>query len=167
MQHKASDRKTKLTDIHSICYHYSIMCAFRPLIGIETPDSDFRATDVCSQAAQSILALVQAYDDMFTLQRVPGILPYIVLSAGLFGQAVEDSGSHLEPAYVLLREQVPAMKQVKDGGQEFEPNLQGSPATAAYVQVSMVDHARFLLQKISSTHVVAKTAISKLLETYC
>ena len=159
---KAVQCTAELTYNYSICYHYSVMCAFRPFIGIETPESEFRATDVCSQAAQSILALVQSYDDMFTLQRVPGMLPYFILSAGLFGMAVEDSGSHLEPAYVLLREQVPAMKQVKDGGQEFEPNLQGSPANACYVQVSMVDHARFLLQKIASTHVVAKVAIAKL-----
>ena len=140
------------------------MCAFRPFIGIEAPGSDFRATNLCSQAAQSILALVQSYDDMFTLQRVPGMLPYFVLSAGLYGLAVEDSGSHLEPAYVLLREEVPAMRQVKDGGQEFVPNLHRNPASASYVQVSMVDHARFLLHKIASTHVVAKLAISKLKE---
>jgi len=62
-------------------YHYAILLLFRPFIKLEFVGSGVSPRDVCSQAADAITALVNSYDQLYTLYRTPSSVPYIVLTA--------------------------------------------------------------------------------------
>ncbi|KAF1732019.1 Conidial development protein fluffy [Beauveria bassiana] len=57
-------------------YHFCLLCAFRPFIGCNFTDTESQPHEMCGQAVQSILALAQSYDDLFTLRRVSALIPY-------------------------------------------------------------------------------------------
>lgn len=81
-------------------YHFSLLCAFRAFIGLKLDNSDVRPQNICSQAAQSVLALAQSYDDLFTLHRVSGFIPYFITTSGLFSLAMEKAGSRIDDVYL-------------------------------------------------------------------
>ncbi|KAM3536752.1 hypothetical protein MY4038_000207 [Beauveria bassiana] len=84
-------------------YHFCLLCAFRPFIGCNFTDTESQPHEMCGQAVQSILALAQSYDDLFTLRRVSALIPYFVCASGLFSLAIEDSGSRMD--FIHLRPQ--------------------------------------------------------------
>lgn len=117
---------------------------------------------VCTQAAQSIMSLVHSYDDLFTLQRVPTLLPYIVLATALFALALEETDLEITVMQRhLLQEQVPMMTQITTGQQEFGPTPRQSDASP-FTKVSIVQLARSKLRKMGSSHPLAAVAESKL-----
>lgn len=144
-------------------YHFSLLCAFRPLITQRlTANVELEVINICSQAAQSILSLAQSYDDLFTFQRVPTLMPYIILATALFGLAMEESDYRIQSMYQnMIPQQVPAMTQVQPGQQEFGPNP-NSDMPKQFNPVSFVYHARLKLSKMGTRHAMAKVAASKI-----
>jgi hypothetical protein len=68
---------------NSIYYHFAILLLFRSLIKLRFIGSSILPRDVCAQAAEAITNLVRSYDQLYTLQRTPSFVPYIVLTAGI------------------------------------------------------------------------------------
>jgi len=78
-------------------YHFCLLCAFRPFVSLSLDGVDVYPQEICTQAVHSILALAQSYDDLFTLRRVSGLIPYFICASGLFSLAMEDGGSQVGP----------------------------------------------------------------------
>lgn len=139
-------------------YHFCLLCAFRRFASLPLEDSEVRPHEICTQSAQSILALTQSYDDLFTLRRVSGLIPYFVFTCGLYCLAVEDSGARMDPAH-LRRAGEP---------RRAEPNRHDNPsggsAFPSHVTMSAAAHAHLLLAKMGSTHPAASIASRKLQE---
>lgn len=137
-------------------YHFCLLCAFRPFVSPALEDSDVWPREMCVQAAQSILALAQSYDDLFTLRRVSGFIPYFVCASALFCLAIEDSDSRIDPGHLRLQDNAPQIIEpepkkhgkYRDGGSSF----------ATQVRISAAAHARQLLSKMGSTHPAATVA---------
>ncbi|KAL2141533.1 hypothetical protein VTI28DRAFT_2233 [Corynascus sepedonium] len=145
-------------------YHFSLLCAFRPFIDLKLENSDVRPQDICSQAAQSVLALAQSYDDLFTLRRVSGFIPYFIATSGLFSLAMEDRGSRIDDVYLRSGdhdfESGASDRRMEED--KLDANEGGPPAATSHLRMSMAAHACLLLAKISSTHPAAATADSLL-----
>lgn len=122
---------------------------FRPFIGQVQPVYNNQPLDICIQATQSLLALAQAYDDLFTLRRVPGFMPYLICTSGLFGLAMEESGSAIDPVH--LRTGNDTSQRSEHGGIKCKDERHGHPNKSPYIQVSVVTHARLLLAKMGSS----------------
>ncbi|KAM3522943.1 hypothetical protein NHJ13051_005403 [Beauveria bassiana] len=143
-------------------YHFCLLCAFRPFIGCNFTDTKSQPHEMCGQAVQSILALAQSYDDLFTLRRVSALIPYFVCASGLFSLAIEDSGSKMD--FIHLR---PQGAVISDIPPPLLTNL-GEPASEtslSRVRVSTVVQARLLLSKMGESHPAAALAAAKLRES--
>lgn len=133
---------------------------FRPFIGEVDEGGNTLAHEMCIQATQSLLALAQAYDDLFTLKRVPALMPYFVCTAGLFFLAMEDSGLVIDLVHLRVGNndsqlfQSGTMKYTT----EEDGKLPGQEPNLPYVQMPAVAHARLILAKMCSTHPAAVTA---------
>lgn len=64
-------------------YHFSILLLFRPFIKLEIVGSGVSPRDVCSQAADAIMALTNSYSQLYTLRRTPSFVPYFVMAASI------------------------------------------------------------------------------------
>jgi hypothetical protein len=144
-------------------YHFCLLCVFRPFVGLALEDSDTRPHEICTQAAQSILALAQSYDDLFTLRRVSGLIPYFICVSGLFSLAMGDKGSHMEPVYLRLGDDGPSMTSFEQMTHDTTDRHHGASIFPSRVKISAATHARLLLAKIGSTHPAAIMA-DKLLQ---
>ncbi|KAM3541266.1 hypothetical protein ARSEF1564_005827 [Beauveria bassiana] len=143
-------------------YHFCLLCAFRPFIGCNFTDTESQPHEMCGQAVQSILALAQSYDDLFTLRRVSALIPYFVCASGLFSLAIEDSGSKMD--FIHLRPQGAVISEIPP---PLLTNL-GEPASEtslSRVRVSTVVQARLLLSKMGESHPAAALAAAKLIES--
>ncbi|KAM3537244.1 hypothetical protein ARSEF1564_009832 [Beauveria bassiana] len=155
-----SSRSPFILFIH-MYYHFCILCTFRPIVGFDFASSEVQPHEVCVQAVQSILTLAQSYDDLFTLQRVPALVPYFVCASGLFGLAIEDSKADMD--FVQLRPMAAISPQ-----QPHPSNLQVAgffpPETTAplEIKVSTVVQARLLLSRMGASHPAAAIAKKKL-----
>ena len=131
---------------------------FRPFIGQALDGFSNQPHEICAEATQSLLALAQAYDDLFTLRRVPGLMPYFVYISGLFGLAMGDSGLFMDPVYLRAgrnASQLSSFQPREDiPHNEKHTNSDSSP----YVQLPAATHARLLLAKMSSGHPTAVVA---------
>ena len=158
------DRRTELA-LSSMYYHFCLLCMFRPFIGQALQGISNQPHEICMQATQSILALAQAYDDLFSLRRVPAFMPYFVVIAGLFGLSMEDSGFGM--AFVHLRTDVSSsqsqMLESRCKGNDVRGKIDYS-GHCPYVQISAVSHARLLLDKMSLSNPVAAVAERQLRE---
>lgn len=66
---------------------------FRPVIKFRFIRSATSPRDVCTQAADAITTLVRSYDQLYTLQRTPCFVPYIVVAASItHPEASKESG---------------------------------------------------------------------------
>ncbi|KAH7111007.1 nitrate assimilation regulatory protein nirA, partial [Dactylonectria estremocensis] len=139
-------------------YHFCILCAFRLFVSLAVGESDIQPHEICTQAAQSILALAQSYDDLFTLRRVSGLVPYFICASGLYGLGMIDSGSAMDPVHLRLRDQTPPMIKFEPDMYETVVNHSGASAPPSHLKMSAAAHARLLLAKIGSTHPVATMA---------
>lgn len=152
-----------LTTSRSMYYHFCILCTFRPFVSSDFASSEVQPHEMCVQAVQSILTLAQSYDDLFTLRRVPALIPYFVCASGLFGLAIEDSRADME--FVNLRPRAAISPQ-----KPHPSNLQVAgffpPETTApsEIKVSTVVQARLLLSRMSASHPAAAMAKEKLNE---
>ncbi|KAK0639033.1 hypothetical protein B0T16DRAFT_235932 [Cercophora newfieldiana] len=143
-------------------YHFCLLSAFRPFVSLTLENAEVKPQEICTQAVHSILALAQSYDDLFTLRRVSGLIPYFVCASGLFSLAMEDGGSQVGP--LRLRrgdgEAVMTEADLKEG-ELAGLQMLGHPRTpvqTSHVKISPAAHARSLLAKIGSTHLAAMTA---------
>ena len=150
----------------SMYYHFCLFCAFRPFIGLRSlGDADIQPQEICTQAAQSILALAQSYDDLFTLRRVSGAMPYFICASGLFNLALEDQngrnggGSNQQPGddddslMMNYTDPEPPEQQLRGLSVSAE-----SAASQLLLKTSAAGHARLLLAKMGSTHPAARVA---------
>jgi hypothetical protein len=64
-------------------YHFAILLLFRPFIKLEIVGSGVSPRDVCVQASDAIMALVNSYSQLYTLRRTPSFVPYFVLAAAI------------------------------------------------------------------------------------
>lgn len=124
--------------------------------------SELRPHEICAQAVQSILSLVQSYDDLFTLRRVSALVPYFVCASGLFSLAVEDSGSHMD--FVQPRPRAAVEPQAAAPANSGVIPITSKTTSPAQIKVSAVAQARLLLSKMGSTHFAAAMAEAKLTE---
>lgn len=51
--------------------------------------------DVCSQAADAITTLVRSYDQLYTLQRTPSFVPYLILSSSIMHLVLSNTSNGL------------------------------------------------------------------------
>lgn len=115
---------------------------------------------MCTQAVQSILALAQSYDDLFTLRRVSALVPYFVCASGLFSLAVEDSGSNMD----FVRHLSPRVTQELQLPHADVAGSSSGTGSASRIKVSTVVQARILLSKMGKSHPAAAMAAEKLNE---
>lgn len=64
-------------------YHFAILLLFRPFIKLDIIGSGVSPREICTQAADAILTLVNSYSKMYTLQRTPSFVPYFVLTSSI------------------------------------------------------------------------------------
>lgn len=139
-------------------YHFGLLCAFRPFISIPVEHPNLQPYHICKQSAQSILALAQSYDDLFTLRRVSALIPYFVCTSGLFSLALEGEGSPSDTVHLRLGDP-PSLNtaQLREYN-AVATNHYGYSTTPSYFKISATVHASLLLAKMSSTHPAASLA---------
>lgn len=64
-------------------YHFAILLLFRPFIKLDIMGSGVSPRDICIQAADAILTLVNSYSKLYTLRRTPSFVPYFVLTSSI------------------------------------------------------------------------------------
>ncbi|KAL6411058.1 fungal specific transcription factor [Ilyonectria robusta] len=140
-------------------YHFCVLCAFRPFVSLAWNHSDIQPHKICAQAAQSILALAQSYDDLFTLRRVSALIPYLVCASGMYGLGMSDSGSPMDLVYLRLGEYTLPPIEPEFDMSEFGIKRTGAPGPPpSRIKMSVVAHARLLLAKTGSIHPAAMVA---------
>ena len=131
---------------------------FRPFIGDDLTGCSTPPLEICSQAAQALLALAQAYDDLFTLKRVPGLMPYFVCTAGLFYLAMGDSGMAVQPVHLRAGGNGSQLRQSMTLEHGYIDAESRSSQNSSFIQMQAVAHAHLLLAKMCSTHPAAAAA---------
>lgn len=145
-------------------YHFCLLCAFRPFVSLSLDNTDVRPQEICTQAVHSILALAQSYDDLFTLRRVSGLIPYFICVSGLFSLAMEDGGSQVGPLRLRRADGEAAMTDIDVADVQrihstARPGGRSSlDVQTSHIKISPAAHARGLLSRIGSTHPAAMTA---------
>lgn len=139
-------------------YHFCLLCAFRPFVHLILNGTDLRADEICIQATQSILALGQSYDDLFTLRRVSGLIPYFICASGLFSLGMEEGGSQIDDVHLRPGDEASFTASASTADRESFAAYTGTHAAPSHVRMSAAAHARLLLAKISSTHPAAVVA---------
>jgi hypothetical protein len=139
-------------------YHFCLLCAFRPFLGHHLGGSDIKPRQICSQAAQSILALSQSYDDLFSLRRVSGLIPYFVCASGLFSLAIEDSTSRMDPVHMRVKDNAPPVIKTEPKEHKSDGAPYAASAIPPHAKISAAAHARLLLTRMGSTHPAATVA---------
>jgi hypothetical protein len=72
-------------------YHFAILLLFGPFMKVRFLESRVSPTQICLQAADAIASLISSYRQLFTLQRTPSFVPYIVLASGIMHLACADT----------------------------------------------------------------------------
>lgn len=65
----------------SMYYHYALLLLFRPFINLRILRSGVVPHDVCLQAADNILSLVQSYGRLYAIRNAPAFIPYVTLAS--------------------------------------------------------------------------------------
>lgn len=131
---------------------------FRPFIGQPLQNCNNRPHKICLEATQCLLVLVQAYEDLFSFERVSGLIPYFVCTAGLFGLAMEESGSAMSPVKLRIDNEDSQLYDLERTGHESTGEMHGRVKKTSYVEISAVAHAHLLLAKMCSSHSAAVVA---------
>ncbi|KAH7146687.1 nitrate assimilation regulatory protein nirA [Dactylonectria estremocensis] len=139
-------------------YHFCVLCAFRPFISLTWNQSDIQPHKICAQAAQSILALAQSYDDLFTLSRVSGLIPYFICASGMYGLGMSESGSPMDLVHLRLGDYTLPPIKSEFTISDFGTKQACASAPPSHIKMSIAAHARLLLAKIGSTHPAAMVA---------
>jgi len=145
-------------------YHFCLLCAFRPYLGIALGNSNVRPREICIQAAHSILTLAQCYDDLFTLRRVPGLFPYFICASGLFSVAMEDAGFEIYSEHSHANAPLEMEAEVKNI--DSESSNYHEPAAPLHTKMASASHARLLLEKMGTTYPAAMSAEKTLREVF-
>lgn len=135
-------------------YHFCLLCAFRPFVSLTLDNANVRPQEICTQAVQWILELAQSYDNLFTLRRVSGFIPYFICASGLFSLGMEGGGSQVRPF---------RLRRADDECEDDRPQGSTGPgvtmaAETSHIKISPAAHALALLARIGSTHLAARTA---------
>ncbi|KXX78215.1 Conidial development protein fluffy [Madurella mycetomatis] len=139
-------------------YHFCLLCAFRPFVGLVMENTNIQPHKICTQAAKSILSLAQSYDDLFTLRRVSGLMPYFITASSLFSLSMEDAGSRVVDMHPRSSDNTCFLNEVEMKDDELDATGDGVPVPQCHVKVSVVAHSRLLLSKMSTTHPAAAAA---------
>ncbi|KAG7284902.1 hypothetical protein NEMBOFW57_009517 [Staphylotrichum longicolle] len=101
-------------------------------------NTSIQPCEICTQAAKSILALAQSYDDLFTLRRVSGFIPYFITASGLFSLGMEDGGFGMVDVHSRSRDNASSFLNGVEMEEEYELGTteDGSPVSASRVNVS-------------------------------
>jgi hypothetical protein len=70
--------------------HFSIIIIFYPFINTHFLDSQLSALEICTDAANAIVALAGSYKSLHGLRRAPCFFPYIVFAAGIVRLSASD-----------------------------------------------------------------------------
>ncbi|KAF4124710.1 Fungal specific transcription factor domain [Geosmithia morbida] len=169
---KADGSHTPFVLFVHMYYHFCLLCALKPFINLSLGrKTDVEPYEITTNAAQSVLSLVQSYDDIFTLRRTSALVPYLVCASGLFSLGLEDVGSLMEPVHLPVGDETP-LRQRAAGPHEHRSPRYGKPPTGkvaretpppSHVRVSVSSHAAILLEKMGSTLPAAREA-GKLLQ---
>ncbi|KAH6664296.1 hypothetical protein B0J14DRAFT_552242 [Halenospora varia] len=62
-------------------YHYALLLLFRPFINLHILKSSVDPQNVCMQAADNILSLVQSYRRLYTIRNKPAFVPYVSIAS--------------------------------------------------------------------------------------
>jgi hypothetical protein len=74
----------------SMYFHCTLLIHFRPFLKLKIIASSISPRFICVEASKNILALVQVYQSLYGLRRVPVFAPYLILNAEL-GMMVENT----------------------------------------------------------------------------
>ena len=99
-------------------YDFCLLYTFRAFLSQNLSDSDIEPRRICTQAARCILTLAQSYDDLFSLRRVSGLIPYFVCTSGFFGLSAEVGSSHMTPNDSRLGDGAPPVVKTTSGKRE-------------------------------------------------
>lgn len=99
-------------------YHFTILLLFRPLIRLEIVGSNVVPRDVCCQAADAIQGLLRSYSQLYTLQRTPTFMSYLVLASSIMHFAI---GEAFIQTHIGLEESLKATKQESPPG--IDPHI--------------------------------------------
>ena len=145
-------------------YHFCMLCAFRPFLSQNLGDSAIEPRRLCTQATRSILTLAQSYDDLFSLRRVSGLIPYFVCASGLFSLSVEDGNSQTTHIDSRLGDDTPQVFKTRAGQLESAGVPYATSGVYPHTDMSAAVHAHLLLARVGSTHPVAMEAAKRLEE---
>ncbi|UNI17857.1 hypothetical protein JDV02_004171 [Purpureocillium takamizusanense] len=73
-------------------YQFCLLSLFRPRVGKPIEGLGVHPREICLQAAQSILGLLQSYAGLFGLHRVAPLVQYFVCASASLSLAIEEAG---------------------------------------------------------------------------
>lgn len=76
---KSGENSTPMAIFNHLLYHFGILLLFSPLIGLRIESNPVAPGEMCTEAADSISALVRSYRELYGLQRIHTFIPYISL----------------------------------------------------------------------------------------
>ncbi len=126
--------------------------------------SELEPEQICKQASQSILALAQSYDSLFSLRRIAGLIPYFVSAAGLFNLALEVNGSNADAVYLRTEHMATTIIKTESERLESKGAYHSTPRDAPNVKILATAHAQSLLETMSIGHPAAKIVTGVLQE---
>lgn len=146
----------------SMYYQFCLLVLFQPFERLMPDHSLIRPSEICAEAAQSILSLAQSYESLFTLRRTSGFTPYFVLAAGLYSRGMVERGSPIDSMYVRLsNDSVPATTSDSSGKDAMYAQYRMSHFSSG-LEMSAVQSARYLLDKMKAGHLAVIMAKERL-----
>jgi len=62
-------------------YHFAVLMLFRHFVDLRLAHSLISPRLICIEAAKNILSLIKSYQNLYTLRRIPMLVPYLILTA--------------------------------------------------------------------------------------
>ncbi|RDA83997.1 hypothetical protein CP532_6953 [Ophiocordyceps camponoti-leonardi (nom. inval.)] len=139
-----------------IFYQFCLLRLFQPFVSDKGGETDSCAREICLQAAQSILRLSESYAGIYGLSHVSPLLAHFVFASGKFSLAAEKAGHGLMNI-VSMRVEASSSKAGFETGIVVDETFSPS-SSLPHVLMSLVAHARLLLDEMSETHPMAAMA---------
>lgn len=134
-------------------YQFCLLLLFRPLVGVVPNDSLVQPQEICAQSAQAILSLAQCYDNLFTLRRVSGFIPYFVFASGQFNLFMHNHGIHKDSAHVgIAGSRTPHISPYPQEKETISRQYDSYGVSSHTNWVVGVTQARQLLEKMNSDY---------------
>lgn len=143
-------------------YHFCLLSLFTPFIDYPANADHIQPREICTQAAESILALAQSYDRLFTFRRISSFVPYFIASSSLYSFAMDNNGAALSATHVRIGYDVAQTVKEDSEAQTTRPSCYDASVSAPYIRLPAVEHARALLTRLSATHPAVARAVDTL-----